>query len=99
MADLLNVKSLGLPVTMVVTMAGSMLTGSTWLQSIRSDVDHMDEKRMLHNADFREFKTSIKGKIQTMNDMGRSQDERLSRMEGKQDLILESIRRLNNMGK
>jgi len=84
MADLVSVKSLSIPVTMI----GSIVGGSAWLQATRSDLDHLTEKV-----------GSLKEKIEVIDTLSRNQDERLSRMEGKQDLILESIRRINNMEK
>jgi len=84
MADLISVKSLSIPVTMI----GSIVGGSAWLQATRSDLDHLTEKV-----------GGLKDKIEIIDKLSRGQDERLSRMEGKQDLILESIRRLNNMEK
>tara|TARA_R110000824_G_scaffold96013_3_gene230434 strand:+ start:1190 stop:1447 length:258 start_codon:yes stop_codon:yes gene_type:complete len=81
MAGLISVKSISIPVTMI----GSIIGGSAWLQATRSDLDHLTEKVQVQTV-----------KLNVIDKLSRSQDERLSRMEGKQDLILESIRRLNN---
>ena len=59
MADLISVKSLSIPVTMI----GSIVGGSAWLQATRSDLDHLTEKVGRHRE-----------KIEVIDSLARGQD-------------------------
>ena len=74
-----DIKTLAIPVTML----SSVLAGSAFVTDTRSDLDHLKERVSVHRQDFKDSISESK-----------EQHKRLSRMEGKQDLILHTIKRL-----
>jgi len=75
----INAKNIAIPLTML----GSVVAGSSYITDTRSDLDHLTSRVNNHRSDFKDSISESK-----------DQDERLSRMEGKQDLILHTIKRL-----
>ena len=75
----ISVKTLAIPVTML----SSVLAGSAFVTDTRSDLDHLKERVSEHRKDFKDSISDLK-----------ELHEKLSRMEGKQDLILHTIKRL-----
>jgi len=72
-----SIAKLTLPISMVTTIIG----GSAWLTSTRSDVNYLQEKVNIHVI---EFKESLK--------MQHRQGEIVSKMDGKLDLVLSQLR-------
>ncbi len=75
----ISVKTLAIPVTML----SSVLAGSAFVTDTRSDLDHLKERVSEHRKDFKDSISDLK-----------ELHDKLSRMEGKQDLILHTIKRL-----
>jgi len=79
--------------TIPVTMIGSIIGGSAWLTTTRSDVNHLTEVVEIHIVDYKKYRDKT-------YDSQKKTDEKLSRMEGKQDLILKQLslieRRINS---
>lgn len=90
MADPVSIKSLTIPASMLATILG----GAGWLTTTRADLNHLTDKVENHRQDFKENTANTSGKFEIINNIGRGQDERLSRMEGKQDLILHTIQQI-----
>jgi len=75
----INAKNIAIPLTML----GSVVAGSAYITDTRSDLDHLTSRVNHHRSDFKDSISESK-----------DQFERLSRMEGKQDLILHTIKQL-----
>ncbi len=75
----ISVKTLAIPVTML----SSVLAGSAFVTDTRSDLDHLKERVSEHRKDFKDSISDLK-----------ELHDKLSIMEGKQDLILHTIKRL-----
>jgi len=91
MADIpVSLKAITIPVSMVASILG----GSAYLTSTRSDLDHLVDKVKNHRMDFKETRATTRDKIKMLSQFEHAQDKRLSRMEGKQDLILQTVRNL-----
>jgi len=90
MADSVSVKSLTIPVSMLTTILG----GSAWLTSTRAELDNLIEKVEINRITEKELRNQISRKIDSIRNMERLQAERLSRIEGKQDIILHSVQQL-----
>jgi hypothetical protein len=90
MPDTVSVKALTIPVSMLTTILG----GSAWLTTTRADLDHLTEKVEINRLDEQAEQHRIYDKIESLDEMERLQDVRLSRMEGKQDVILQTIQQL-----
>ena len=75
----ISVKTLAI----TVTMLSSVLAGSAFVTDTRSDLDHLKERVSEHRKDFKDSISDLK-----------ELHDKLSRMEGKQDLILHTIKRL-----
>jgi uncharacterized protein YdgA (DUF945 family) len=90
MPESVSIKNLTIPVSMLTTILG----GSAWLTSTRAELEHLREKVGIHRQDFKETKKELKQKIDLISTMERSQDGRLTRIESKQDLILQLIKKL-----
>lgn len=90
MADVasLSLAKLTLPISMLTTIIG----GSAWLTTTRSDVNHLERKVTSHVSEFKTFKEKI-------YDKQNKQGELISKMDGKLDLMLKQLqiieRRLN----
>ena len=75
----LSLKNLTIPVSMLT----SIIAVSALITGTRSDLDHLTSRVDNFREDLKESDSDLK-----------NQDERLSRMEGKQDLILHTIQQL-----
>ena len=90
MAEPISIKALTIPISMLASILG----GSAWLTTTRSDLNHLTDKVRNHRIEFKESRKQSNTKMQMLSNFERSQDERLARMEGKQDLILKTMQTL-----
>ena len=90
MADAVSIKALTIPVSMLASILG----GSAFLTGTRSDLNHLTEKVSAYRMDYKENEKLIRIKISQLDGLERAQDARLTRMESKQDLILQTLQQM-----